>query len=617
VTLRITSVEVAGLKTRDQGATLAPVQLITGPNGSGKSAVLEAISYALTGHISGVKATELGLLLPDPKTVSVVVQASDESADRTVSVSRGIQSGKKYARGRAFSRASGDSKEAKTTELDSFVKDEFGKHAELFLEAFDPDKNIWSMSAEARLRWTFGMVARASGWTKERLGEVLKKLGHGNPDFGRDVVECLDLNIKTASEWMKSTAKSVREYDAILAGLTDAISEPKPEELAAAQADVKILRDRFGKIQTVLRCGTLRGELVELETRLVAERRAALDMETLRDARRDVVLAEEAEKERIEAVKQERAALRRHHADVAAALDVIGKTGACPTCGAAYVGAKQSELVTEWAEAQAKRAAAIEAASETIQAWISRSSFRVDHEAAHNEAERRLIKLGALDVERTEQKVSALKQEIADLEKDGSFGTMDAAADASVQARLEEAEAKLEEMRGREQIAKERAKKTADRDKAEASATQRRKQHDELCDVRSNILVDARRAVIGAIEDIDHAVAPHGSKWALNISEEAGLDIAYFMKDGSFVRFKAMSSGERIVATVVLLVALRRLIGETPWSALLVDNLELTSIEERLKLVSYVSTLSGLFSNIILLSSDNRPVGNLAVTSFE
>lgn len=616
MTLRIASVESTGLKAKDGTTKLAPVQLIVGPNGSGKSAVLEAIHYAFTGHVTGVKATEIGALFPNPKTVSVVVNAIDEESGLLVSVSRGIQSGKKYARGRAFTRESGTSREAKdASRVDSFITDEFGPRTELFLDAFDPDKNIWSLSAEARLRWTFGVVAGASGWTKERLKEELTRLGHGNPSFGHDVVECLDLNIKSASEWMKSTAKAVREYDAILAGLTDAISEPKPDEIESAKQAVKDARDAFTRVSVRLERDEAVRALAAAEAELETRQGAAGRLGELRAARTKVIEEREGAHKNAINAEVKRRTVHRHHQDIGLAMAAIDEHSVCPTCGAVYDGSKKTSLFDLWKAEQAEREAEMARLDAIMGEWQRGSASRLEDDKAFATEERALIDQGALGVAATETKIRELKEKIKTLAE-----SPDALEEPSaVRARLEEAESKLEDVTNRQQLAMERAKKTAERDKANEAAVLRKKQHEELCDLRTSILHDASRAVAHAIDhDVDDVVAPHGGRWRLMMSEEVGgLDIAYDVLGGSFVRYKAMSSGEKIVATVVLLVALRRLLGPSPWSALLVDNLELTSYQERLKLVTYVSTLSSLFSNIILLSSDNRPLGNIPITVVE
>ena len=610
MTLRITRVSAAGFKSkRNLEVALEPVTLIVGPNGSGKSIVLESISYALSGHISGIKATELGLLLPDPKTVSVLVEAADTERGKTVTVSRGIGGKKRYARGRAFSQTTGDSHESnEVSAIDSFVVDHFGKRAGLFLEAFDPDKNIWSLSAEARLSWTFGIVAHASGWTKERLGEVFKDLGYGNIDQGRDVVECLDINVRGAAEWARNTAKSVREYEAILGGLTDAISEPKAEEVEAAKRAIRELRDRFVKSEAKILRDGLVGTIAAAETDLLRRMEATRDHEgLLRENARLVRERTDLQKDAEDADVRRRA-LQRHHAEIAAALQSVEETGACPTCGATYtLPHALNTLASRWFSEQRARESEIERLGAVVSAWDAGAETRKLENEESARRERILLGRGAGQVADVEKALVNLKSTLV------AMGDTDGLEDpATVRGLLEEAEAKLEELQSRIQLATERAKKTADRAKAEEAARLWKARHEELQDVRGHILVDARRAVEGALDhDIDDMVAPHNGRWRLDLSDETGIDIAYEVKGGSFVKYKGMSSGERIVATVVLLTALRRLLGPTPWSALLVDNLELTSYAERVRLVTYVAALSGLFSNVILLSSDTRPVGSV------
>jgi DNA repair exonuclease SbcCD ATPase subunit len=612
--IRITSVTAHGFKQKPVSAKLDPVTLIVGPNGSGKSAILESISYAITGHVSGVKATEIGLLLPDPKTVSVLVEAN-AGMDKTVTLSRGIQSKKRYAKGRAFTKSTGDSAEAgDSTSVASFVVDHFGPHAELFLQAFDPDKNIWSLSAEARLSWTFGIVAHASGWTKDKLGKVFSGIGYGNIEQGRDVVECLDINIRGAAEWARNTAKSVREYEAILAGLTDAISEPKPDEIAAAKRDVKELRDKFSMIEAKTLRDNAVAAIADAEADLEKRKTLHVLLERI-EAEHDTVLRERKERqEDMDAVELRRQGIERHYKDVELALSAIEERGLCPTCGAAYGGVALNELSSRWLREQRERETEIRRLAEIVNAWHAEAPARKRETDAYSTKVHDLLGQGAGGVVKAEKDLAILKDKLSNM-PDGAWLDEDV---PSLRAKLEEAEAKLDEIQNRLQLATERAKKTTGRDKANAAAVLWKGRHEELQDVRGHILKDARRAVDAALDhEIDDIVAPHGGRWKLDLSDETGIDIAYELSGGSFVKYKGMSSGEKIVATVVLLTALRRLLGETPWSALLVDNLELTSYAERVKLVNYVSTLSKLFSNIILLSSDTRSVGTVASIVFE
>lgn len=221
-----------------------------------------------------------------------------------------------------------------------------------------------------------------------------------------------------------------------------------------------------------------------------------------------------------------------------------------------------------------------------------------------------LIDRGAHAVSQYEKNLAKLDQELASLTCPDSKTDLDRQVAMNENA-LDLAESKLSDLLNRQHLAQERDKKRREAAQATLVAAGRKAELEKLEALRSEILEESRSALKAALSDEDHALAPHGGRYTLDIGE-GGLEFGY--ATGAYqVPWRALSTGEKTVATTVLSVALRRLLGQLPWSALLIDNLEVVSLGERERLVQYVRGLSGLVSNVLLISSDDRGLGEPAL----